>query len=288
MNFTERAEVFSCAGEQLLGIAACPESPMDCGVLIIVGGPQYRVGSHRQFLLLARRLAAEGYPSMRFDYRGMGDSGGAMRDFEHVTEDIGAAIEAFQRACPAVKRVALWGLCDAASAALLYVQASGDPRVTGLALLNPWVRSEASLAQTHIKHYYGQRLMQREFWFKLLTGKMKLLKSVRGLLTTAQQARGGRVQTSNESRSFQDRMAEGLRQFPGRVLLILSGQDYTAKEFLEFAGLNTAWSGLIEASRVSRVDVANADHTFSARVQRSAVENETLAWLGGLQGNRAL
>jgi hypothetical protein len=83
-------------------------------------------------------------------------------------------------------------------------------------------------------------------------------------------------------------MAEGLRQFPGRVLLILSGQDYTAKEFLEFAGLNAAWSGLIEASRVSRVDVANADHTFSAAAQRSAVENETLAWLGGLQSGQIL
>jgi exosortase A-associated hydrolase 1 len=282
MNFTEQAEVFSCAGEQLLGIVACPELPLDCGVLIVVGGPQYRVGSHRQFLLLARRLAAEGYPSLRFDYRGMGDSDGAMCDFEHVTDDIGAAIEAFQRACPAVKRVVLWGLCDAASAALLYVQARTDLRVAGLVLLNPWVRSEASLAQTHIKHYYGQRLMQREFWVKLLSGKMQVLKSVRGLLATAQQARGGRVQTSNESRSFQDRMAAGLRQFPGRVLLILSGQDYTAKEFLEFAGLNAAWSGLIEASRVSRVDVEDADHTFSAAAQRSAVENETLAWLGGL------
>jgi hypothetical protein len=77
-------------------------------------------------------------------------------------------------------------------------------------------------------------------------------------------------------------MAAGLRQFPGRVLLILSGQDYTAKEFLEFAGLNTAWSGLIEAPGMHRVDVEDADHTFSAAAQRSAVENETLAWLGGL------
>jgi len=53
-----------------------------CGVLIVVGGPQYRVGSHRQFLLLSRRLAAEGHPVMRFDYRGMGDASGAMRGFE--------------------------------------------------------------------------------------------------------------------------------------------------------------------------------------------------------------
>jgi exosortase A-associated hydrolase 1 len=214
----------------------------------------------------------------------MGDSDGAMRDFEQVTDDIGAAIDAFQRACPAVKRVVLWGLCDAASAALIYVQASGDPRVSGLVLLNPWVRSEASLAQTHIKHYYGQRLMQREFWIKLLSGKMQLLKSLRGLLNTAQQARNGRAQAESESRSFQDRMAEGLRQFPGRVLFILSGQDYTAKEFLEFASSNAAWSGLIEAPKVSRVDVDDADHTFSASAQRSAVEGETLRWLGGLQG----
>lgn len=93
-----------------------------CGVLIIVGGPQYRVGSHRQFVLLSRRLAGEGYPAMRFDYRGMGDAGGAMRSFEDVRADIGAAIEAFQRAVPSLRRIVLWGLCDAASAALLYVR----------------------------------------------------------------------------------------------------------------------------------------------------------------------
>ena len=96
MNFTEEALVFSAGGEELLGIIAKPEIPQDCGVLIVVGGPQYRVGSHRQFLLLSRRLASEGYPSMRFDYRGMGDSGGAMRDFDDISDDIGAAIEALQ------------------------------------------------------------------------------------------------------------------------------------------------------------------------------------------------
>jgi alpha/beta superfamily hydrolase len=49
-------------------------------VLVIVGGPQYRAGSHRQFTLLARSLAEQGFAVLRFDYRGMGDSTGAMRD----------------------------------------------------------------------------------------------------------------------------------------------------------------------------------------------------------------
>ena len=283
MNFTEQALIFSAAGEQLLGIVAKPDMPRDCGVLIVVGGPQYRVGSHRQFLLLSRKLATEGYASMRFDYRGMGDSGGAMREFDDVSDDVAAAIEALHQTCSSVRRVVLWGLCDAASAALLYVQATGDSRISGLALLNPWVRSEASLAQTHIKHYYGQRLLQREFWIKLLSGKMRILESIRGLLGNALKDSGSGAGAMRESRSFQDRMADGLRQFPGKVLLILSGQDYTAKEFLEYAGAHAAWSGLLIAGGISRVDVPDADHTFSSQTQRSSVENATLDWLKRLE-----
>ena len=48
----------------------------------MVGGPQYRVGSHRQFTLMARAFAAAGYPVLRFDYRGIGDSEGESRGFE--------------------------------------------------------------------------------------------------------------------------------------------------------------------------------------------------------------
>jgi len=59
----ERAFTFSCQGSELVGIAHLPAVEADRGVLIVVGGPQYRAGSHRQFLLLARELAREGVPS---------------------------------------------------------------------------------------------------------------------------------------------------------------------------------------------------------------------------------
>src|SRR5690606_34644237 len=106
------------------------------GVLIIVGGPQYRVGSHRQFVLLARYLAERGIPVMRFDYRGMGDSDGDMRTFEHVGKDLGSDIDYFFSECSFLKDIVIWGLCDAASAALFY--AHQDRRISGLVLLNPW------------------------------------------------------------------------------------------------------------------------------------------------------
>lgn len=279
MNYCEQPLVFSVADEQMLGIAALPEVPGDCGVLIAVGGPQYRVGSHRQFLLLSRRLAAEGYPVFRFDYRGMGDSEGAMRSFENVSEDISAAIDAFQELCPGIRRFVLWGLCDAVSAILMYMQVIRDPRVDGLVLLNPWVRSEASLAQTHIKYYYGQRLLQREFWRKLFTGKLRILDSLRELLSNAKKSqRSG--ENADRTPSFQNRMAEGLRQYGGKVLLILSGDDYTAREFLEYVSADSAWSGLLDTGNVSRIDVPDADHTFSKKDLRRRVEEETLRWLG--------
>ncbi|KAB8057318.1 hydrolase 1, exosortase A system-associated, partial [Janthinobacterium violaceinigrum] len=59
---------------RLVGILSLPAAPGPRGVLIVTGGPQYRVGSHRQFVLLARALAAQGVPVLRFDLRGMGDS----------------------------------------------------------------------------------------------------------------------------------------------------------------------------------------------------------------------
>lgn len=321
MSVVERALLFPCEGEQLVAIVAAssqiqavagsgnhcgsdrrggavgdnrpspavPEAlptPV-CGVLIIVGGPQYRVGSHRQFVLLSRRLAGEGYPAMRFDYRGMGDAGGAMRSFEDVRADIGAAIEAFQRAVPSLRRIVLWGLCDAASAALLYVQATPDPRLGGLVLLNPWVRSEASQARTQIKHYYGRRLLQKDFWSKLASGRMEVGTSVRELLLAAIRSRRRTAAEVDPVRqSFQDGMAAGWRGFAGQMLLILSGDDYTAKEFLEYAATDQAWAGLLEAANVHRVDLAAADHTFSSCLLRSQVEDATLSWLATLGGRQ--
>ena len=57
MSHSEEAGKFPCGDATLLGIISVPDSADDTGVVVIVGGPQYRVGSHRQFVLLARSLA---------------------------------------------------------------------------------------------------------------------------------------------------------------------------------------------------------------------------------------
>ena len=274
----ETVIVFACESAELLGI--CTPAASELGVVVVVGGPQYRAGSHRQFVLLARHLAAAGFPVLRFDVRGMGDSEGAQRGFERVTPDISAAITALCAQQPQVKRVVLWGLCDGASAALLYLHERPDARVQGLVLVNPWVRSEASLARTHVKHYYRQRLLQPAFWRKLLTGGVARA-AASGLLDNLRKSRGPAADTTAPL-AFQQRMCAAWRAFPGSILLVLSGSDYTAREFQEFSAADAAWAGAMARPGLSRHEAAGADHTFSRSADRLALELVTARWLHGL------
>ena len=281
MNYTEQAALFDCAGDTLLGILARPETPAQTGVVVIVGGPQYRVGSHRQFVLLSRALATAGYAVLRFDYRGMGDSEGDQRNFEAVSADISAAICALQECVPSIENVVLWGLCDAASAALLYCDETNDLRVTGLCLLNPWVRSEASLARTQVKHYYSKRLMQNEFWLKLIRGKVAF-SALNGLIQKIRISSSVVGNSASEIMGFQQRMAMTWHQFPGPILLILSGDDYTAKEFMEFTGVDRAWKNYSNRANLTIQEVPGADHTFSGVESQQQAELITLKWISTL------
>ncbi len=279
-------------GDDLLcGILHRPAEPADNGVVIIVGGPQYRVGSHRQFVLLARALADDDYPVLRFDYRGMGDSGGELRGFEDIETDICSAVDTFMESAPSVKKVVLWGLCDAASAALFY--AHKDPRISGLVLLNPWVRSESGLARSYLKHYYLKRLISGELWKKVFRGEFQFRASVSSLCKMLFAALGignNQMLTDDDNlesvkdtvisgRSLADRMADGLAAFKGQVLFILSGDDLTAREFKDEVSQSRVWRRLMKQSRLSQLDCSQANHTFSRKVWRDKVAKWTIEWL---------
>lgn len=271
MTITRQPVSFACGQDRLLGVITRPEKPRGRGVLIAVGGPQYRAGSHRQFVLLANHLAAQGYAVMRFDYRGMGDSTGEPRTFENVGDDLRTAIDHFLAKVPEVNEVVIWGLCDAASAALFYGHA--DPRVTGLVLLNPWVRTPQGEARTYLKHYYLRRAFSAAPWAKLLRGQFDLAASAASFVRNLREARAVRAQ------ALPERMAEGLARFKGQVLLILSGDDLTAKEFSGAAASSKRWRRLLRAPRVVEERLAGANHTFSRREWRDQVSSWTSAWV---------
>jgi exosortase A-associated hydrolase 1 len=277
---TEQALWLPCQGEHLLAVLHAGTA--DTGVVVVVGGPQYRAGSHRQFVLLARHLAAAGFPVLRFDLRGMGDSTGGFPGFEHCEADVAAAIDGLVAHQPQVRRVVLWGLCDGASAALLYLQRhAGDGRVAGLCLLNPWVRSAQTLAQARVKHYYRQRLADPAFWRKLVSGGVSWRAPFEWLRARST-ARRGRAQQPAAAQSFQQRMQQGWSGFGGQTLLVLSGRDLTAQEFEQSVAASPVWQAQIARPGVDLRRLAEADHTFSDLRQQEALFAATLGWLRNL------
>jgi exosortase A-associated hydrolase 1 len=274
MRYEEKALAFACGGDWLVGVATLPERPGARGVLIVVGGPQYRAGSHRQFTLLARALAEQGIPAMRFDYRGMGDSAGGPRDFRDIEADLRSALDQFTACVPGMRDVVLWGLCDGASAAALY--AGSDARVGGLVLLNPWVRTDDSLAKATLKHYYRDRILSPALWKKIIQGRFELRTAARSLLG---QVRRVVRPAGAATGSLPERMHDGLARFAGPVLLILSGTDLTAREFGDLATASPHWRRLLAVPRFTRRELAPADHTFSRRAWRDQVAAWTADWV---------
>jgi len=279
----EQALVFDCEGNSLIGVLIGASLPAGRGVLIVVGGLQYRAGSHRQFTLLARHLAEHGVPTLRFDHRGMGDSDGEARTFERVGEDSRCAIDRFFASVPGMKEVVIWGLCDAASAALFY--AHRDVRVSGLILLNPWLRTSAGVARAHLRHYYLRRLLHGSLWRKVARGEFNFRDAMGALGRFVIEAMGrsrslGTIDGSSASEApLPDRMEEGLRNFHGRVLFILSGNDLTSQEFERVVETSRGWRKLLEDKRITRYRLPEANHTFARRDWRDQVARWTEAWI---------
>jgi exosortase A-associated hydrolase 1 len=272
---------FACDGQTLVGILHLPQRAPSVGVIILVGGPQYRVGSHRQFLLLARSLALRGAAVLRFDCRGMGDSEGEFPGFEYIEPDLAAAVNAMTGRVPSLRRLVLWGLCDATTAICMH--APRDPRIAGVVLVNPWVRTESGHARAQLKHYYLSRLMQRDFLRKVLSGKFDTIGSARALLRSIGDAWGlaARRSPSGNGRpanALAQHMASDLRRFGGKILLILSGQDLTAREFDDVTRNAREWRPIYADVRVTRRTFSEADHTFSCRAWRDQVADWTWEW----------
>ncbi len=229
---------FFCGGDRLYGIVHRTNHVSRRGILMVAGGPQYRVGSHRQFVLLARAWAQQGIPVMRFDLRGMGDSEGRQVPPGESGADIASAIGAFTSNIKGLEEVIIWGLCDGATRALLY--APKDSRISGLVLVNPLIN----------KRRRGAR-----------SAYSRVLGFINFVIP-----------------SLSDRMADNLKDFKKDVMLILSGKDIVASEFKMTVSASRRWQRLLCAEHVTRYDLPEANHVFSKQEWREQVSAWTIRW----------
>jgi len=75
------------------------------------------------------------------------------------------------------------------------------------------------------------------------------------------------------------RMQHGWERFQHPVLFILSGNDFTAREFEGWVNGDRERRRLFQGRQSEILTIENADHTFSNQVWRDRVAQATAEWL---------
>jgi len=218
---TRRHFAFPCDGDRLVG--TLDTAPGRTALLIVSGGNEVRAGAWNGQALFAARIAAQGYPVLRFDRRGVGDSEGINAAFGSSAPDIAAALCALHAQCPQVDRVVALGNCDAASA-LMLAQGAG---IDALVLSNPWtIEDETAQAPAEVvRDHYRRRLADPAAIRRLLTGQVSLAKLARSLASALRPA-------PSTPDGLAARMAQGIAGFAGPIRFLIAGRDRTGLAFL--------------------------------------------------------
>ncbi|ATY31817.1 hydrolase 1, exosortase A system-associated [Sphingomonas psychrotolerans] len=256
---------FLCAGETLLG--TLDEAPGPTGLLIVSGGNEIRIGTHRGMALLAQRIAEAGHPVFRFDRRGIGDSTGDNGGFESSADDIAVAASSF-RAESGVTRIVALGNCDAATALAFFHARAG---IDALILANPWViePTDDLPPAAAIRARYAERLRDPREWLRLLRGGVNISKLISGL------AKASRKQ-SQQADGLPARLGSALGHGDIPITVLLAKGDNTAIAF------HDAWRGAAfetARARVMITELDSASHSFASAADKQWLYEQVLAAL---------
>jgi pimeloyl-ACP methyl ester carboxylesterase len=143
---------FEVGDESLFGCYHAPTPPMrDCGFVFCNARGHEYIQFHRVYRQLAIVLADLGFPVLRFDLRGTGDSAGDFSRWrvDGWVTDVGAAVDELKRRV-AVPRIALVGLRIGGALAVMAGAARGD--VDALVLWDPVLSGAAYLEELDDVH----------------------------------------------------------------------------------------------------------------------------------------
>lgn len=259
--------------EGLVGILTLPRSPAATRipVLILSAGVLHKVGPSRVGVELARFLADQGHPVLRFDLSGIGDSqawpGGSLE--ETVVGDMVRAVDALLDAAGG-ERVAVVGFCSGADNAMHLARA--DRRVRSVTTFDPTVHPTRGF---RIRRALG-RISSLRSWLNLLTGRSLWLRFRRMVSTETRPPGFDRLLVPGPEEL--DELVGELRDSGVRILYVMSGaaEDYCNSPAQIRESLPNGFSE--EHLRVEwRPDL---DHILSAPGQRRAFCEIVGAWLG--------
>lgn len=271
---TEQPVTFQRDGIRLRGVLhTAPDAPAPrTGIVMLHGWSGCRLGPHRMFVTLARRLLAKGYLCLRFDFAGRGESDGNARDttISGMTRDALAAVRRLKQE-RGVERIVLLGICSGAKVAVAAAGAARDVQRLVLwsgeamgGLRTRSTRARRSLASVRA---YFRKALHPAAWARLLRGQINL-----GLV--------GKAVTQPETPADVERRAESavlarFRDYRGEILFIYGSLDPDTRaaaagygEFCRRHGIRAAFH-----------EVAGANHSFYGTAWEKQVLELTEDWL---------
>ena len=229
-------------------------------VLMLNAGMIHHAGPGRIYVKLARKLAAYGFTSVRFDFSGVGDSP-VRTDNLPVTEiavkepqDVMDTLQA-----QGFERFILVGICSGAYCA--FRTALDDERVSAAILVNTMSLDGELEMDNRVweQRYLSQSLYSAQAWKNLLTGKVNyrrlagtLLGKIKSLFRNHRQA-GHSDQLTAEIRQLANRQQ--------RLCFLFSGKD-VAVNYLDVI-LGTELEALMANGTLYRSVLPEADHLFT-------------------------
>lgn len=267
-------------------------------IVMLNTGSIYRIGPHRLYVSLSRKLAAKGFPCVRMDLCGLGDSVTPNKERENdpypatAFRDIDRTLQFLQTQF-GVRRVVLLGLCSGAYAAFQAAAQLSSPLLIESVLINPvtfhwnegmslaWNRSPAVRIQSMRAHFAG--VWQPRKWWMLLSGRSTL--GIRGAVDMLVERWKLKKLAFPKAFSGNTTVCESLpshplqQDLPGDLQRIVElGRHLSCF----FASSDPGFDSLMfyarrkveEMRRAGRMDVhfiPGGDHTFSRRVPRATL-----------------
>lgn len=262
------------------------------GFVLLNSGIVHRVGPNRLYVKAARCLAAAGYPVLRFDLSGIGDSSARTDTLTFEKSAVNETIEAmrFLKDRMGVEQFLLAGICSGAD--ISFMAARETPEVVGAVLINgrglhgvtdnAGDELVAQLWQDDQARYLWQSaLFNRQSWGKLVRDKVDYGELVHLVGHQIRNWLGGHRKPPAAAQGLQADFRALLDR--GVHLLLVYSEGDPGIDYLDIM-LGSELQKLIARDNCDKVILREADHTFT-RIQCQNDLIETMrAWANGHWG----
>jgi len=274
----EKPIKFISKQKTLYGILHEPQNEKHQTAFILLHGwGTYRIGPHRFFVDAARTFADDGFPCLRFDFRGRGESEGSVADTTllDMIEDAHQAVEEILKNQD-ISQVILLGLCSGGEVAV--GTAADNPKIKGVVLLStpllgrdPDIKEDVKKTANYAKSYW-QKLFLPQTWKKIFSLRVNYKAVFRILFGHFVHQTKPHEKNSKITREAE--LLEKFRNFNGASLFIYGENDPVA------APSEKAYRDICEKQKNTTFKtIPGANHNFYSLEWKKNVINHISEWL---------